>query len=109
MEGLVKEVATGKRLRILQLLIHHGEMTGGQLAEADETLASPGIYTTLVRMEHDSGLLKSRKEKASKHPGPPARYYSITGLGQRAAKMGEIVEAMQSSGGRPVLVPGGRV
>jgi DNA-binding transcriptional ArsR family regulator len=70
----LKEVATGKRLRILQLLIAHGEMTGGQLAESDDSLSPATIYTTLMRMEHDAGLLKSRKEKTSKHPGPPSRY-----------------------------------
>ncbi len=55
-------VPTGKRLRILQLLVQHGTMTGRQLLDADKNLPSGTIYTTLRRLE-DDGFVTSRQDK----------------------------------------------
>jgi DNA-binding PadR family transcriptional regulator len=100
-------VPSGKRLRILQLLIAHGELTGGQILEHDSSLPRGTIYTTLRRLQDDK-LVSSRVDDDTGEPGPPRRFYKITGQGQRVAKLGEIAEAVMF-GSRPILIPSGRL
>lgn len=88
------KVPSGKRLRILQLLIAHGRMTGGDLLKTDaRTFVKGMIYTTLHRLE-DDGLVTSRIDNDSGLPGSAPRYYEITGLGQRMAALGEEAEML---------------
>lgn len=103
---MVDVVPSGKRLRILQLLLEHGELTGSQILDHDKSLPRGTIYTSLRRLQDDK-LVTSRKVVDRQQPGPPRRFYNLTGLGARAAKLGEVAEVVMS-GARTVLVPGGR-
>jgi DNA-binding PadR family transcriptional regulator len=96
-------VPSGKRLRILQLLLEHKELTGGQLLELDRTLPRGTIYTTLRRLEDDA-FASSREESQRGQPGPPRRFYRITTDGARATKAGELAEKVMA-GATVRLVP----
>jgi DNA-binding PadR family transcriptional regulator len=100
-------VPSGRRLRILQLLLEHQELTGGELLELDASLPGGTIYTSLHRLERDK-LVTSRLGNQKGLPGPPRRFYKITAHGKRLARLGEINDAVMS-GRRVVLVPGGQL
>ena len=100
-------VPSGKTLRILQLLLTHGELTGGDMLGHDRTLPRGTIYTTLRRLE-DRKLVNSRVDDSTGRAGPPRRFYQITALGKRAAKLGGVA-GLVMAGVRPVVVPGGRI
>jgi DNA-binding PadR family transcriptional regulator len=100
-------VPSGKRLQILQLLITHGKLTGGEMLEHDPSLPRGTIYTTLRRLQDDK-LVSSRVDAETGEAGPPRRFYQITALGKRAAKLGEIAEAVMA-GARLITIPGGRL
>jgi DNA-binding PadR family transcriptional regulator len=82
---MAARVPSGKRLLILELLMARGKMTGWDLGEADESLRSGTIYTTLMRLEED-GFVRSKKDTNSGRPGPAPRHYEITGEGKRAVQ-----------------------
>jgi len=104
---MVEIAPSGKRLRILQLLLDHGELTGAELLDLDDSLPRGTIYTTLRRLQDDK-LVTSRQEVDKGQPGPPRRLYKITAFGMRAAKLGEYAQAVMS-GARSVAIPRGRL
>ena len=89
-----RNVPSGRRLRILQLLIAHGKMTGGDLLRADASLGRGMIYTTLHRLEDDK-LVKSYSGDREGQPGATPRLYEITGLGQQLAALGSEAEELK--------------
>lgn len=93
-------VPSGQRLRILQLLIAHGKLTGGEMRELDSTLPQGTIFTTLVRLERE-GLVASSPVKIAGRRGPPRREYEITGLGIRAARLGKLADMVKAGGPLP--------
>jgi DNA-binding PadR family transcriptional regulator len=100
-------VPSGRRLRILQLLVQHEELTGGEMLELDDSLPGGTIYTSLHRLERDK-LVTSRLDDQKGLPGPPRRFYKITAYGKRLARLGEINEAV-IAGKRIIVVPGGQL
>ena len=74
-------------LRILQLLIDHGELTGGELLRRDQTLPRGTLYTTLKRLEA-AQLVTSRQGAVRVEPGPRRRLYKITVRGARCCVLG---------------------
>lgn len=85
------------RIRLLQLLHKHGELTGAAALGHDPTLPDGSIYTTLRRLEADK-LVKSRQDTQQGLPGPPRRFYTITGRGRRYCHLvGELTKLLQTS------------
>lgn len=74
-----------KEALIVQLLLDKGGETYGlALVDASNGELKRGtVYVTLDRME-DKGLVESRKEPNAPGDGPAKRLYRVTGLGQRA-------------------------
>jgi DNA-binding PadR family transcriptional regulator len=70
-----------QRLRILQLLDQHGELTAAAVRNLDRGLPRGTIYTTLRRLAH-AKLVTSRVERTGQ-PGPPRRFHRITRRGRR--------------------------
>lgn len=93
----MNEVPKGQRLRMLQLLVQHGELTGGDMLDIDENLPRGTIYVTLMRLEK-AKLVKSRKEAECRGPGSARRFYKITALGERATRFAEMAEVVMSGG-----------
>jgi len=62
------------------------------LRDKGQVISLAGLYTTLMRLERD-GLVTSRwgDEKAAVRQGARRRYYSITGLGERALRQTKAV------------------
>lgn len=104
---MTDNVPSGKRLTILRLLRENGELSGSDLLSKDANLPRGTIYTSLKRLQDDQ-FVTSRLEEEVVQPGPPRRVYKITGLGVRAAKLGDLAEAVMQ-GSEPVRIPGGRI
>jgi DNA-binding PadR family transcriptional regulator len=86
-----------QQIRILQLLIAHGELTGAQILQRDASLPRGTIYTTLMRLEASS-LVFSRQAAGSGKPGPRRRFYKVTKRGAHCARLAtELAEALASS------------
>jgi DNA-binding PadR family transcriptional regulator len=86
-----------QQLRILQLLIAHGELTGAQILERDASLPRGTIYTTLTRLE-TSNLVGSRQVTDSTQPGPPRRFYKATKRGTHCARLAaKLFQALANS------------
>jgi len=75
-----------QRLRILQLLIAHGESSGAQLLDRDRSLPRGTIYTTLKRLEA-AKFVTSRRAAKCEQPGPRRRFYKITSRGARCCRL----------------------
>ena len=71
-----------QRLKVLQLIVRYGELTGAEICSKDESLPRGTIYTTLVRLERQK-LLKSRKDMTSCERGAPRRHFQVTERGAR--------------------------
>jgi DNA-binding PadR family transcriptional regulator len=69
------------RLRILQLLDQHGELTAAAVLHLDCDLPRGTIYTTLRRLSR--ARFVASRVACTGQPGPPRRYYKITPLGKR--------------------------
>ena len=87
-------------LKILQLIVRYGKLTGTDICSKDESLPRGTLYTTLVRLERQK-LLKSHKAKTCRRAGSPHRYFQIT---RRGARMVEAAVA----GNAPIDVEIGR-
>ena len=100
-------VARELRLDVLQALSGRGDMTPGEVADWLGADKRSKVYMALDRMEAD-GLVASRREEQATQRGNRRRFYKITGLGERARKLGEIAEQLEA-GVRSIRVPGGIV
>ncbi|MGH1419400.1 MAG: PadR family transcriptional regulator [Hyphomicrobiaceae bacterium] len=76
----------GTRLKLLESVALHGELTGAHLLKLDPSLPRGSIYTTLARLEEDKWLT-SREEKIPQEQTRTRRFYKITPLGRRALKL----------------------
>lgn len=86
---------TGRRLRILKLLIENRKMTGSELVQADPSLIRGMIYTTLHRLEDDKLIRSDPPEVHPGKPGAPPRYYEITGFGRKVVALANEAEALR--------------
>ena len=93
----MSHLPTGQRLRILQLLVEHGKLSGGQMLELDPSLPRGTIYVTLQRLQ-EVKLVTSRKEHECKEPGSARRIYEISALGKRATHLAELGQVLMSGG-----------
>lgn len=81
-------IASGRRLRILQLLIAHGERTAAELLDLDPELPRGTIYTTLDRLRAGS-FVRLRVDTALPHHGRARPKWRVTRRGRRLARLGE--------------------
>jgi len=84
---------------VMCLLIPRGEMYGLQIVKDSEGKLKRGsVYVILGRME-DKGLVDSRAEASTpEYVGIPRRLYKVTGLGVRAARKFEAMQAVLNGG-----------
>lgn len=68
------------RVRMLGLLVNHGEISGADMLYLDSSIPRGSIYTTLNRMKKQ-GFVTSRVIRKARTSGPPNRVYRITELG----------------------------
>jgi PadR family transcriptional regulator, regulatory protein PadR len=78
---------SSKEMKVLEMLIHNGEMFGLEMVESSEGELKRGtIYVTLSRMS-DKGYIESREEpRTAPEIGIPRRKYWATGLGESVYK-----------------------
>lgn len=76
------QLSPKKRL-VLEMLVSNQEMYGLEMVDASKGQLKRGtVYVTLARMQ-DEGLVESRIVEEDGLPGPPRRFYRITGHGSR--------------------------
>jgi len=80
---------------VISLLNHRGEMYGLQLVKDSEGKLKRGtVYVTLGRMV-EKGLVEDRVEgSVTDYIGIRRRLYKVTGLGERAARKFEAMQAV---------------
>lgn len=87
-----------QRLRILQLLVKHGELSGSDLLTRDKSLPRGTIYTTLKRLEM-AKFVTSRQITRSIEPGPARRSYKVTKRGTQCCRLElRLARAVATSG-----------
>ena len=100
-QGIDVMLPSGKEAVVLGLLRGSGEMYGLEMVRAsDGALRRGSVYVILDRLE-DKGFVQSRADKRHGLPGMPRRFYRITGLGERALRARQNVQAIMAD--RPIL------
>lgn len=86
---MINLFATKTELKILAVLSNGAPYYGLQIATI-AGLKRGTVYTTLQRMQ-DRGLVRSKVNRKSGHPGMPRPLYSLTEAGERMLKAWDTV------------------
>lgn len=89
---LVKTLGHPVRLSILCNLVHHGEMTAGELVTAEAAVASQSQVSQYLGILRDMGYVKTRREAQT-------IYYSISD--DKVKKVVETLYGMYCDNGKP--------
>ena len=104
---MAKIAVRGVRLEALRVLAQRGEQTPGAVADNLTSEKRSAVYMALQRMEVD-GLVTSWREAKQTLSGSPRRFYTITGLGERALRLGELAERIEAGEGE-IIIEGGKL
>jgi DNA-binding PadR family transcriptional regulator len=97
---------TQKQVRILQLILEQGKLTGGEILKLEPRLAKGTVHTTLVRLALDR-LVTGEREQGGLVPGHPRVFYSLTAHGRAALAAVQVAEAHEM--GLAVTIGGTRI